>query len=199
MGDIDGTVYGATWTEGLVDGALQFDGIDDYVNLGSDPTLAPDQFTICMWINAEATSDSRSILRKATDYRDNDYRFELFSARYPTFSFGDGSQNTMLRCDSELPLGEWTHIVATFDSTGPNAATLTGIKKLYVNGELAAESSTQSYVLNEVSPLLIGAGENEIAEPVPARIAVGRKKSSHGVTKASTALIMLAAISPAAA
>ncbi len=79
MGENDGTVYGATWTDGIVDGALLFDGINDYVNLGNGPTLAPDQLTISMWINAQAASGSRGILRKVTDYRDNDYRFELVS------------------------------------------------------------------------------------------------------------------------
>ncbi len=125
LGHNDGTVYGATWTEGKVDGALQFDGEDDYVNLGNDPTLAPDQFTICLWINAQATSDSESVLRKAINYTDNDYRFELFRGRYATFSFGDGTQNVMLRSEAAFPLNEWTHIALT---RGDTDATM------YING-----------------------------------------------------------------
>ncbi len=31
-----GKIYGASWTTGKVNGALYFDGVDDYVNLGSD-------------------------------------------------------------------------------------------------------------------------------------------------------------------
>jgi hypothetical protein len=33
VGTNHGTIYGATWTTGIVDGALNFDGSDDYVNI----------------------------------------------------------------------------------------------------------------------------------------------------------------------
>ncbi len=115
----------ATWTDGIVDGALQFDGVDDHVDCGNDPRLVPDQFTIAMWINAQAASDSRTVLRKAMDYKDNDYEFQLVSARYPAFSFGDGSQNVGLVSYSKLPLDEWTHITLTRSET--DAA-------MYING-----------------------------------------------------------------
>lgn len=35
-GDNDGTIYGVDWTTGIIDGALDFDGEDDYVDVG-DP------------------------------------------------------------------------------------------------------------------------------------------------------------------
>ena len=46
----DGTVHGdPVWTTGKIDGALSFDGIDDYVDVGDiDLTEA---FTIAAWIN----------------------------------------------------------------------------------------------------------------------------------------------------
>lgn len=36
----DGTVYGAGWTEGISDKALQFDGVDDYVEVPDNPSLS---------------------------------------------------------------------------------------------------------------------------------------------------------------
>jgi hypothetical protein len=116
-GDKHGTVHGASWTEGLLDGALQFDGIDDYVDCGNDPALAPDLFTISMWIYAQASSGSRSILRKAGGGKDRDYDFKLFAARNPTFSFGNGSQSAVLHSNSVIPPNEWTHITLTRDET----------------------------------------------------------------------------------
>jgi hypothetical protein len=116
-GDNHGAVYGATWAEGLMDGALQFDGIDDYVDCGNGPALAPDLFTISMWIYAQASSGSRSILRRSGGDKDKDYEFKLFGARNPTFSFGDGSQSVALYSSSALPLNEWTHIALTRDET----------------------------------------------------------------------------------
>lgn len=31
VGGNDGTIHGATWTTGQVNGALSFDGVDDYI------------------------------------------------------------------------------------------------------------------------------------------------------------------------
>jgi len=116
-GNKHGTIHGAAWTDGRLDGALQFDGVDDYVDCGNDPALAPDLFTISMWIYAQASSGSRSILRKAGDGKDKDYDFKLFAGRNPTFSFGDGSQSLVLYSNSVIPPNEWTHITLTRDET----------------------------------------------------------------------------------
>ena len=53
LGHFDGTTYGSpTWRplEGKIDGALEFDGVDDYVTLGNvlDPSEGP--FTVFAWI-----------------------------------------------------------------------------------------------------------------------------------------------------
>jgi len=116
-GDKHGTVYGATWTEGILDRALQFDGIDDYVDCANAPALTPDLFTISMWIYAQASAGSRSILCKAGGDKDKDYDFKLFAAHNPNFSFGDGSQNVVLHSSSVIPLNEWIHIALTRDKT----------------------------------------------------------------------------------
>lgn len=113
IGDNHGTVNGAAWASGILDGALHFDGIDDYVDCGNDQALAPDQFTLSMWLRAQASSTSRTILRKAGGDMDKDYEFELFGARYPTFSFGNGFQSVVLYSSSKLPLNEWTQVVLT--------------------------------------------------------------------------------------
>ena len=148
-GHHDGTVYGATWTDGIVDGALQFDGVDDSVNFGNDPGLAPDQLTISMWINAQATFGSRTILRKAMDYKDNDYEFQLFNARYPAFAFGDGSQNVVLISYSKLPLDEWTHVTLTRNET--EAA-------IYINGNPITKKTHDLAPAATAHSLIMGGG-----------------------------------------
>ena len=49
----DGTVYGATWiSNGISGGALEFDGVDDYVDCGNDPSLdLTGNLTITAWVN----------------------------------------------------------------------------------------------------------------------------------------------------
>jgi hypothetical protein len=123
VGDRHGTVHGAIWTKGILDGALTFDGLDDYVDCGNDPALAPNLFTISLWVHAQAGAGSRSILRKAGS--DKDYELKLFAARNPTFSFGDGSQSMALYSSSDIPLNEWVHITLTRDKAEA---------MMYVNG-----------------------------------------------------------------
>ena len=51
-GGHDGTLVGGpTWVaEGKIDGALQFDGSDDYVDCGNDPIFNPEgSFSITLW------------------------------------------------------------------------------------------------------------------------------------------------------
>jgi len=153
-----GTVYGATWADGVLDGALAFDGEDDYVDCGNDPVLAPDLFTISVWIQAQATSASRTILRKAGGDKDRDYEFELFSARYPTFSFGDGSQSMVLYSSSRLPLAEWTHITLTRSKT--EAA-------IYINGSLWTSKAHDLAPPTTDHSLIIGGGP---AQPFKGKI-----------------------------
>ncbi|MCK4826360.1 LamG domain-containing protein, partial [bacterium] len=53
----DGTVHDASWTTGELDGALEFDGNGDYVDLDyPEPVIIPDEYpkSICAWINVDS-------------------------------------------------------------------------------------------------------------------------------------------------
>jgi hypothetical protein len=49
VGENHGTVQGAKWTTGRVGGALSFDGDGDFVFVGDDDTLEPQQLTLSLW------------------------------------------------------------------------------------------------------------------------------------------------------
>jgi len=148
LGGNHGTVSGALWTDGIMDGALQFDGEDDQVDCGNDPAIAPDLLTIAMWVYPQASSGSRTVLQKAAGMG-KDYEFELFGARNPTFSFGDGSQSLVLYSGSKLPLNEWTHVTLTRDET--EAA-------IYVNGMKLMSKTYDFSPLATDHNLIIGGG-----------------------------------------
>src|SRR3989344_5578210 len=64
---------GPTWTTGKIGGALSFDGVNDYVDLGNPLSLRPvNQITISAWINPTDVSTSKTIVSKditgAVDY-----------------------------------------------------------------------------------------------------------------------------------
>jgi hypothetical protein len=74
-GDNDGTIYGATWTTGQLDGALDFDGVNDYVSLsGQLPDM--NSLTISAWVYYTGTNIG-VIFMDATCDGGNDLVFDM--------------------------------------------------------------------------------------------------------------------------
>ena len=57
-GTNNGTVYGAAWTTGQIDGALSFDGASDYVLVGDKDNLEPQSLTLIFWARLNNPSGS---------------------------------------------------------------------------------------------------------------------------------------------
>jgi hypothetical protein len=70
VGDNDGTIYGATWTSGQIEGALSFDGVDDYVDIGDKASLdfGMDDFTLSAWIKTSMSAGGTIINKRAKGY-----------------------------------------------------------------------------------------------------------------------------------
>ena len=61
----DGVIYGATWVDGRYEGALSFDGINNYVDMGDVLDFdGIDNFTICGWSKYSITNTYASIVTK---------------------------------------------------------------------------------------------------------------------------------------
>jgi hypothetical protein len=130
----DGVLVGPTWAAGRVGGALQFDGRDDRVELGTFD-LPGSAATMAAWIWVDrydhlALQDAR-IIAKARSTWDQDHVFMLSSildgsprlrCRLRTNGFTD----TLIANGGTLPAQAWVHVAATYDG-----ATL----RLYQNGE----------------------------------------------------------------
>lgn len=126
-------INGPVWSSGVLDGALFFDGSDDYVDLGNSTVLdnlATGDFTIAMWI--KTTYTGRAIL--FGNYNGN-----------PSYNFELGLSGAMrLYMDSEdhnastvVNDGLWHHVAAVRDM-GNNVY-------IYVDGELDySNTSTKS-------------------------------------------------------
>jgi len=75
-----GTIYGAKWSNRhLFSWALDFDGSDDWVNVGDSPSLQiSDQITVIAWVTVpDTTVDvwTRIITKKASWYASDGYSF----------------------------------------------------------------------------------------------------------------------------
>ncbi len=134
IGNHNGTLLnGPVWTAGVIDGALKFDGINDYVSVPDSTAFTVTNFSIVLWAK----------------YIDNGYTQELLFHNYTVnkwfglygrsedlcggkirFQLDDGTDIEICSQNS-YDNNEWVHIAVVRDC--PNAY-------IYINGEL--ETST---------------------------------------------------------
>ena len=135
IGGNDGTIYGAEWTTGQVGGALSFDGLDDYVELGSPANLDDlplDNFTVSAWIYDK--HNAATIWGTIIGSEDRHYGWS-----FRTFSNAEGDRSlnfqvwystTFARSwssDGTILQNTWHHVAAVWDANTKTA-------KLYIDG-----------------------------------------------------------------
>ncbi len=135
------------WTTGVAGKALQFDGVDDYVEVPNSNSLQINgSITICAWVKLDTLTGRRAVVRKFTatdgyllELRDNDIEFIIREA---------GVGLDYIIANNVLTAGEWFFIAAVYD----------GVKLyLYVNGELVTEkTSSVSLTTTNTVDVLIG-------------------------------------------
>lgn len=129
----DGTVANAIWTSsGKVNGALEFDGYNDYVDLGANPFGTLRNASIEMWFennNDSYASPHEDVLFSV--YQDLENRFKInldFTNGKLFWSYKYGTVWTFAIDSSKgWADGDWYHVVATCGDGGA---------KLYLNGVL---------------------------------------------------------------
>lgn len=59
----NGIIYGATWVDGKIEKALNFDGNDDYISIAHSPSLEfSDSVTVAGWIKIEGTTGDHQVI-----------------------------------------------------------------------------------------------------------------------------------------
>lgn len=157
-GDNDGVVYGAQWTRGQVGGALDFDGIDDYVEIPDDDSLTPNaEITIAYWVyktgsgHAGVYKYAQCVTKPASPGSSRAYSLQVVGNSDTAFLrvFSDWNTYDDIEGDTIVSKNEWHHIAGTFDSG--NAA-------VYVDGQLDGSTAMSvTSIMNDVQPLTIGA------------------------------------------
>ncbi len=123
LDDLSGAMNGPTLDVGQVNGAVRFDGVNDYVD-GGNPDLTGDEMTLAAWFNADSLSNCGAsdcrIASKADGTATDDHYFMLSTIS----SGGDVVLRFRLRLDSDtetivggpgLVAGQWYHAAGTFD------------------------------------------------------------------------------------
>ena len=160
VGTNDGTlINGPLRTTGLLDGALQFDGVDDYVEIPDSADFnVGTAMSMEAWVNFGAIDNEyRIVLWKPDTAATSGADFALIRARsdgtgasfmgkiYSRIETSNGVSDVT---SSVIPTpGEWYHVVATYDGAS---------HKLYINGQLEASAAASGSVLFASTPLWIG-------------------------------------------
>lgn len=164
VGNNHGTVYSATWTTGQINGALSFDGVDNYVEVPDSPELNNEFFTMEAWIKTSATSffgTFGTILVKGRVFNENCglYVYNSGEVRLQFTSggiWGDTTKYAFLDSSMAVNDGQFHHIVGTY-----NGEEL----KIYIDGSLNSSCAETRVPDKNNHSLRIGRRNNPEDEP----------------------------------
>ena len=119
---------GPVWVDGLIGKALEFDGVDDYVDFGNDESLRmKNEFTVSLWINAATSQEGFYNPISKGHEAANGWALQGSKATL-SFLIGDGTGNPGATFSQDLRDEHWHHLVMTKSSSSG-----IGIK-LYLDG-----------------------------------------------------------------
>jgi len=182
--NLNGTVIGGTWTTGRSDGALEFDGTDDYVRIPAAGQTAPTQIadlsegSIAIWFKFDGTAGTSGIFYpvfyQGPDQSVSDTHEGLIievghkgiwnssQELFYTVTLS-GSSEPILCFDShdDLTDNQWYHFVVTVSSSG-NTGYLNGQEMTNRDYNFDDASGTQFLSTVTDSFLAIGCGRSAI-------------------------------------
>ena len=123
-GSIDGQlVQGPTWQPeaGRVGGALAFDGIDDYVDIGAMHSIEGSALTLSFWFKADDFEyhDARFI-SKASGVQEEDHYWMVSTMNETALRFrlkAGGSTATLISPADMIFTDTWHHVAAVYDGS----------------------------------------------------------------------------------
>ena len=141
-------INGPTWTEGIVNGALSFDGSNDYVNVPDDSILNPDYITMEAWVYPIAYQYYANVVTKRYPAQ-YILRFHHYTGRIQGYVHAGGNWRacTTPAGATEVQLNKWTHLAFSYNGTQG---------KVYINGKVGCTFNYTGKVDSGSSSLRIG-------------------------------------------
>jgi hypothetical protein len=141
------------WVAGRDGGALDFDGIDDMVQIANDPGLTPaDAITVAAWIRPSTAMTNWDRVASSGNYWEGWH--------FTASEFGSNDLvvyiNNGVRAQTASNLiqpGVWQHVAFTYDRTAGG----TDEVRIYLNGALVATGDYSVPISPTASPMWIGA------------------------------------------
>jgi len=149
----NGTIYGATFTDGKIGKALSFDGIDDYVDARDiNEAEGTNALTAEVWvkpgIRASGVTNPMILAKYYTwnlyiNYNNNGFAF--------SFNDGGGWATDTVTYIASLSTDTWYYVAARYDGS---------TCKIFVNGNEVASASCNGNIISNANTVKIGQWNN---------------------------------------
>ena len=151
-GGHDGTwTNGPTPTSGVLDGGLEFDGGNDYVNVPHDNNLSLTTFSISAWIRPSALSGWQVMVNKGASGNEVNYYLGTNGDEVSLGYYNTGWVE-FSTASADLVTDQWYHVVATYDDIIREG-------RIYLNGSLVHTSTASKSPLVNGDDLTLGRSE----------------------------------------
>jgi|GEM_PF-3832615 len=142
----NGTISGATWNDGGLNGSLTFDGVNDHISVSNSTNLEiSNSISVEAWIYRDSQSRDEMVVSK----RSGETGFALWfywGINKALFNTGNTDFNAVCST-TDIQSGVWYHIVGTYDGT---------VRKIYVNGVLENSVTATGQLSSNTANLEIG-------------------------------------------
>ena len=144
MNSLDGELIGdPKWSFGIFDHALEFDGLDNYVNVEDDTAFdIMDNITIMAWFMPNDPFSNTSLIVK-------DESFSIGFTNNNQLRFVLQPNDSIINSVGRFQDGEWNHFAVTYNGES---------MKIYINGALDNEQPYTGPIAQSETDLTIGRG-----------------------------------------
>jgi len=142
------------WVNGTYGSALDFDGIDDYVNVPNSNELNPSYITVSAWLFPKTDKllvQNAGMIVKKIIWANNQGYFMQWNndSKSVSFNIGNGtSWRTAVSTSNSVPLNKWTYLTGTYNGSHV---------MIYVNGSFNASITHSGSIASSTDDLKIGA------------------------------------------
>ena len=149
----DGSLVGGPqWVDGMIGGALDFDGTD-HVEVPDSPSLdITDAITIAAWVNPQGTGDHRWLIAKRGWGTGATYGLSFTNGGSIEFGISTGTAWEFRQTIETISDGNWSHVVGQYSPP---------YLRVFINGQFSEEWDIGSHSINTNDIDMLISGQND--------------------------------------
>ena len=130
-----------SWSNGKINGALDFDGMNDYIDCGSDTSLnITDAITIEAWVKGDGWKGTQTIAGRSPIV------YDLLMIDNTPYFYSNGDLLTKRAVGSSISSLQWHHITGVYDGTN-TIIYVNGVRGTDASEPLAPPSSVENFYI----------------------------------------------------